>query len=81
MDGVGSKGRGLGQGVDCSITLGSYPPQRGRGALECGRHLTLLLVTRATQISVDPLRRNTAWCCVPLSLEEAFLPLLCTASY
>lgn len=40
-----------GQGVDCSVTLGSYPPQGGREALECGRHLTFLLVTRATQIS------------------------------
>lgn len=57
MDGVGSKGQGLRLGADCSITFGSYPPQRGRRALECGRHLTLLLVTRATQISDLP-RRN-----------------------
>lgn len=81
MDGVGSNAWGLGQGVDCSITLGSYPPERGCRALECRRHLILLLVTRATWISVNPLQRNTDWCCVLLSLEEAFLPLLFTVSY
>lgn len=66
-----------------SETLASYLPQRGCGASEFRVMFEPLLNghTGPQDFSIDLLLTNTDWHCVWLSLDEAFLSLLFTASY
>lgn len=71
MDGIDSKGQGLGWGVAFKVTLGDLLSTKSMWGL--WKDGLPSLSHRPTGFLIDLLLRNTDWCCVWLSLNKALL--------